>query len=133
MTANHILVAAGITVSAVTAIWLAYLQRKQMRQIELFKLDPKAGLLPPSNPIWKFVKSYIDLITGIGIPAVFLVDQLHSDKPLTRGAVFIIALQVAFIFFTVAMHFFGRLLELNKRILELNKTQIKTLNDYGPR
>jgi hypothetical protein len=95
---------AAIVLPSATAFLVAYWHRKQMRQIEIFKRDPNAGLLPPPSRLWKFVKSYRDLLMGAGLPMLFLVSEVVSDKPVTRWDVFLIAFDVSLILFAFANH-----------------------------
>ena len=44
--------------TAAVSLSIAYLHRKQMRQDELFRIDPTVGLTPPLNPISRFLKRH---------------------------------------------------------------------------
>jgi len=44
--------------TAAVSLSVAYMHRKQMRQIELFRKDAAAGLLPPPNPVTRFLRQY---------------------------------------------------------------------------
>ena len=94
----------GITVASGTAFLIAYWQRKQMRQIEEYRCDPGVGLRPPPSRLWVFVRTNIDLITGVALPLFLLILELFKPHPLTRWAVFFIAFYVGSIFYTLASH-----------------------------
>jgi hypothetical protein len=86
--------AAGICVAAVTALSIAHLQRKQMRQIEAYKINPTVGLVPPPNPVWAFIKRhYITMIMAWTV--VSLLQDTFSDKPIDRRTIFFIALDLS--------------------------------------
>jgi heme exporter protein D len=46
----------------VTTLVVAYLQRRQMRQIEAYRQDPSVGLVPPPHPLrqllWRFLRRF---------------------------------------------------------------------------
>jgi hypothetical protein len=85
----------GIVVSAAAALIIAYLHRKQMRQIELYKQDPSVGLVPPPTAFTRFVKlRWLDVL-GYAVPFLNLVIELNSDGPITRFSVLVIASSVA--------------------------------------
>jgi hypothetical protein len=48
--------AVGIAVAVVVPLIVNYQNRKQARQIELFKKDPSVGLIPPPHPLWVFLR-----------------------------------------------------------------------------
>jgi len=41
----------GVVLAAAVALIVAYLHRRQMRQIEAFRQDPSVGLVPPPHPV----------------------------------------------------------------------------------
>jgi hypothetical protein len=49
---------AMLIVPSATALFIAYLHRKQMRHNELFRLDPKIGVVPPPSPPVAFIKQH---------------------------------------------------------------------------
>lgn len=51
-----IVTAVGVVVAAVVALIVNYQNRKQARQIELFRKDPSAGLVPPPHPWLVFLR-----------------------------------------------------------------------------
>ena len=103
MTTTHIIMLVGIAVSAVVALIVASQQRRQMRQIELYKQDPSVGLVPPISALTRFVKSKWDTVLGFGIPIVSLALEFMSDAPLTRLSVLIISLNIAVLLTNVVM------------------------------
>ena len=50
--------AAGVVVAAVVALVVNYQNRKQARQIELYRRDPSVGLIPPPHAFMAFLKKY---------------------------------------------------------------------------
>jgi hypothetical protein len=127
---------AAIMIPSATALLVAYWHRKQMRQIELFKRDPSAGLRPPASPPWRFLKSYGDLIFGIGVPSVFLVVEISTSAPISRRDVFNIAADISFILFVFTMHLLrsmlriaGRMAEAQGRHLEISKELLGLAKD----
>jgi hypothetical protein len=44
--------------TAVVTFSVAYMHRKQIRQVELYKRDPSSGLMPPPHPITRFLREY---------------------------------------------------------------------------
>ena len=61
-----------LSVTVIVQLIVSYLQRKQMRQIELFRTDPNVGLKPPPHPVTAFVKRNWSVL--VQLPgAIFLV------------------------------------------------------------
>ena len=128
MTITHAIMLAGIVVAAAVALIVGHLQRKQMRQIELLKQDPSAGLLPPPTAFTRFVRSKWDSLLGYGGPAVGLALEFSSSAPLTRISVLLISVSVAFLLVNVVMHVVFRLAERTAAIVaELRATQARHL------
>lgn len=72
-------------VGSLVALVVAHLHRKQMRQNELFRLDPTVGVIPPPNPLWAYVKSnrawsFIIGMTVINVIVLLWVNQ-YSPFP----------------------------------------------------
>jgi len=111
MSTNQYITLIGILVTAGVALLAAYLQRLQMRQIEAFRIDPSAGLIPPPNPVWKFVKTYWLLFSGGGL-AVALVSVGTGPLLVTQTWVLVIATGVGMIFFLIMGHFVGLAIEM---------------------
>ena len=63
-TASVIVIAVAI-LSFLGAHTVAYMHRKQMRQNELFRIDPKVGLKPPPSPPTKFFRRHFFIILDI--------------------------------------------------------------------
>jgi hypothetical protein len=80
MNGTYILAALAIIVSSTTAMAVAYLHRKQMRQIELYKQNPSVGLTPPPSRLTYFVKSKADTIFGLGFPALLIGPGANSEQ-----------------------------------------------------
>lgn len=87
---------AGIVVATVVALAVAYMHRKQMRQLEVYRQNPEAGLKPPLHPVTAFIKRRgIDVMFLIGFPLYTLVRELASHEPMSRFDVFIIAISTS--------------------------------------
>src|SRR5665213_1200882 len=84
----------GVLVAAMIALIVAYMQRKQMRQIEAYRLDPKVGLIPPQHPFTKFVKRHDRYIIMSVIPVYQLVQQFFIHSPVTHVDVLMVAINV---------------------------------------
>jgi hypothetical protein len=126
MNGTYILAALAIIVSSMTALGVAYLHRKQMRQIELYKLDPSVGLTPPASRLTYFVKSKADAIFGFGFPAFSLIVGLIANpQPLKRWDAIIISVNVALIFFMVVLKLMSR---VQTTMLALSQVQEKHFN-----
>jgi hypothetical protein len=127
MNGTYILAALAIIVSSMTALAVAYLHRKQMRQIELYKQDPSVGLTPPPSKLTYFVKSKADVIFGIVLPACSLILGLivPNEQPLKRWDAIIISLNMAAIFFNVALKL---IIRVQGDILAIMQVQEKHLN-----
>src|SRR6267143_4426305 len=83
--------AASIIVGTITALSIAAMQRKQMRQIELHRADPSVPLVPPLHPVTLFSKRWgVPLINSI-IYISLLTHELNRTGPVTREQVFSIA------------------------------------------
>jgi hypothetical protein len=87
----------GIVVAAIVALSVAYLQRKQMRQIELHRADPSIPLTPPPHAITLFFRRnfwyWWCLVFGVN-DIRMLVRDLSQNTPVTRMVVFDIALDL---------------------------------------
>ena len=93
-----------------------YLQRKQMRQLELYRQDPSVGLVPLPHPFTLLLQKYRLAICNTGIAAFFLVSGFRSQEPMTRLSVLNIAVGIGFLFLALTTkmtadlyHFLGRL------------------------
>lgn len=122
MTLTQALMAIGIVVSAIVAIIVAFLHRRQMRQIERYKSDPSAGLVPPPTRLTKFVSSKWDTILGFTGPALVLITEFISSEPVTRVTVFTISAALAMMFTNFVMVLVFKMQQRNtQRILEVLK------------
>jgi hypothetical protein len=92
MTATTIAI---LVVPSATALFIGYLHRRQMRQNELFRLDPKVGVLPPPTPPVMFFKAHwLKLLYGL--PVLSLV-WLYLRHPQVS---FLTVILIAFYFAT---------------------------------
>jgi hypothetical protein len=92
----------GIVIAAFVAFYVAYLQRRQMRQIEAHRLDPTVPLKPPFAPVWQWTIRHFALI-GTTIAIVNLTTIIIDPRPLTKLAALDIALNVAMIVFCIIL------------------------------
>jgi hypothetical protein len=109
-----------------------YLQRKQMRQNELFRRDPSVGLIPPRNPIWTHLWEYRSLYVNFSCSALSLAVGFGIPGPLTRGTVLNISLGVCLYFFAFVSHAQDRHLAIIDRhlaIIQLINQSIGTMAD----
>jgi uncharacterized coiled-coil protein SlyX len=92
-------------ITATTAFLVAYWHRKQMRQIELFRVDQSAGLIAPPSPPVAFLKKHRDLILGIVVPLLTLTGWLAWtwNSPVTTISVLIITFNLFSIFGTLRL------------------------------
>lgn len=128
MTLTQLLMAFGIAASGAVALIVAYLHRKQMRQIELYKADPNAGLVPPPSRLTKFVASQWDTVLGFAGPIYVLTVEFFATGPVTRGTVFTISAALAFMFTNFVMILVFRMQQRNteriREVLELHERQL---------
>lgn len=113
----------SVVITSGTALLVAYLHRKQIRQIEMFRLDPRnTSLLPPPHPIRLFLSRNFAFFMTVPY-VVFLVLHLIDQKPLTRHEVFLIALDVASIVALVILQLLqtivGRIIDIQSKQLDL--------------
>lgn len=97
MTFTNFLAIIAMVVSAGVAHHVAYMHRRQIRQIELFKRDPTVGIMPPPSALNRSLKSRWDYIFGISGPLLILYFEFRSDEPITRFSVFTISACVVLI------------------------------------
>ncbi len=93
----------GIGVAAAITLGVAYIQRKQMRQIELFRKDPKVALTPPPHRVTLFLKDYWYFILIAVFDLAMLVRDMSRTTPVTRGVVFSIGLDLVTFSATIVM------------------------------
>jgi hypothetical protein len=89
---NQIISIAGILVAALVALAIAHMQRKQIRQVELYRQNPEVGLKPPLHPITRFVVNY-GLVAIC--PVLSLIYEFSLSRPVTRLDVLNIATNVS--------------------------------------
>ncbi len=103
MTTTNWIAVLAVVVGAVVALSVGYLQRKQMRQIELYRQDPSVGLTPPPSIATRFIRSNWGEVFGFGMPAIGLVIELINHTPPSRYDVLFISLNVAVLLTNVVM------------------------------
>ena len=119
MTFSYIIGIAAIVVSSVTAIIVAYYHRRQMRQIEAFRVDPTVGLKPPPTPLRSFLSRNLTLIVGVGLPGIPLALLLTEQGQITHWTIFSISVAVGAIFFALSAYLLERLIKIIKDMARL--------------
>jgi hypothetical protein len=76
-----------------------YMQRKQMRQNELYRRDPSVGLMPPPHPVTLFLKKNFWQFVFYGLGALDLFEGFRGPDPPTRTSILNIALGVGWLFY----------------------------------
>jgi hypothetical protein len=113
---NTILSVIGITVAAAVSLIVAYLHRKQMRQIEIFRKDPSAGLKPSPHPLLLFLKRKRLMLLTCGSSLVVLASEMTRQTPFTRMSALFISLGVAGFLSGLLMGLLDRLLTLLEKM-----------------
>jgi hypothetical protein len=132
-----------------TAIWISlvvgamvvasnlisgYLQRRQMRQNELFRLDASVGLIPPPHPLTLFLRKHRLVLLDTGIATYFLASGLLIPGPPTRLSVFNIAAGIGTVLLALMNSMFADLYRTLIKIIDViamqSDTQAKT-NDFA--
>jgi len=103
MTVTHIIAILSIGISAIVAFIIAHLQRKQMRQIELYKRDPSVGLVPPENALTRFVKSKWDTLLAFGGPIYILVSEAIKTTPPSRFSIYVVAFAMTLLVLNIVL------------------------------
>jgi hypothetical protein len=120
-----------IGVLALTANMVnGYLQRKQMRQNELYRQDPSVGLIPPPHPLRTHLWTNRSLYLNFGFSAISLVVGFLPG-PFTRLSVLNISTGVCLFYLAFISHGQDRLLaimeKMNKMIGVMADTQGLTI------
>jgi hypothetical protein len=106
MSLTNFIALIAILVSASVVLIVSHLQRKQMRQIELFKLNQSVGLIPPQSWLTKFVKSKFDNFLGYGAPLISLTILFLGNDPVTKWTVLTISLNITLLIMNYIVNFF---------------------------
>jgi hypothetical protein len=129
---------ATLLVGTVVTLSVAAMHRKQMRQIELHRADPRIPLIPPFHPVTRFLKGYGYFIVGFCFNLAMLIAQLRRTTPLTRGIVFDIVLATIGCFIMLigggVIYLFDRALESASRtwdVIEGMSDKLKELSERG--
>ncbi len=97
---NPIISIVGIVIAAIVQLAVGHLQRKQMRQIELYRNDSTAPLRPPPSPVVAWIKKRGPLLMCV-LPIAHLIFTLNESIPINRADVLSIALDVGMVVFLV--------------------------------
>jgi hypothetical protein len=119
ITVFGIILATGVTLS------VAYMQRKQMRQIELFRNDPSVPLTQPPHRFTRFVKEYGFFVVFGGFDLFVLIRDLNQTTPITRRVVFDIVLDMAGVFGMVFLAFVTAIL---RRVTDAAKKTMQMMD-----
>jgi hypothetical protein len=128
----------GIIVAAIVTLSVASMQRKQMRQIELHRIDPTIPLVPPPHPFTRFLKTY-GYFLGFGtFDLVMFIRDMRQSTPVTRQVVFDIVLDMLAVVLMFGTAFgiaiFQRAARAAERtigIMEMMTDKIKKLEGHG--
>lgn len=118
----------GIVVGAIVTLSVAYLHRKQMRQIELHRADPSVPITPPPHGVTLFFKRnfwYWWCLAFGGWDVWILIKDLNKTTPVTRAVIFDIGLDISGIFF---MLIFAMLTSLTNRVERMVDIEDKTID-----
>jgi hypothetical protein len=135
MTATHWITLAAALLGSATALILGYQQRKQMRQSELFKLDPTVGIVPPpsvpyvivvrtSTKVLSFVRRYGIIVFGIVLPLIGVIPDLILQRRLTVNSLAILCI-VAFNVVTVLI---SRIYDMVGKLIDVDSKQTDTVD-----
>ncbi len=97
---------AAIIVSTVVSLTIAALHRKQMRQIELRRLDPSVPVIPPPYPATRFIqRNWVNgvFIVSVIVEVSILTHLMLQTGPITRGYILNIALGTASLAYVILM------------------------------
>jgi hypothetical protein len=108
---SEVIVVACTALSCVTALAVGHLHRKQLRQLEAFRADPNAGLIPRESVVLRFCKDHWYYIFWLP-PVYFLIVEATKREPPTRAAVFSMVLNGAVLAFLLALEVSARLILL---------------------
>lgn len=91
--------------TCITALTVGYLHRKQMRQVEAFRVDPKVSLTPPESAFLRVLKDrwYYVLWLFLGY---LLIREAIATEPLTRMAVFSMVINGATLALCISLEVF---------------------------
>jgi hypothetical protein len=87
----------SVVVGAIVTLSVAYMHRKQMRQIELHRIDPNVPVVPPPHKVTVFLKRnwYFLYFLADGLfVGRRLIKHLDETTPVTREVVFDITIEV---------------------------------------
>jgi hypothetical protein len=121
-----------LVVTSATALSIAYQHRKQMRQNELFRLDPSVGVKPaPSPPVAFFKRHWFliwTLILGVGLPMLGVVLVLARNVPLTNFSAVMISYYFALMIYNLHSYSEMRLLKIINTMIETDKSTSDALS-----
>ena len=133
MTSGNYLALCGILVSAAVALLVSHLHRKQMRQVELFKIDPSVGLIPPPSSFTVFLREKGPDVLIVSLPLVLIINEMMKEGQVTRGSVLTVSLSVALIFAYATVRFVFALVrdvvQMIKKVVGLMEQHIEATKD----
>lgn len=119
MTLSIMISVVGIVVAAIITLVVAYLHRKQLRQIEAFRQDPSVGLVPPPHPVRLFFRKHRSALLIGGTGTISLLASLIRQGPVTRFQVLTIAAGLASILFALLIDILEGLVRILERIVNI--------------
>ena len=127
MTFNQFLGVMGIVIPVAGAFIIAYLHRKQMRQVEAHRRDPAVGLIPPPHPLTLFYRKHSALLTIGPLSILWIVLQFFREGPVTRYSVLAIAVSVGAIVFAVFIDLLNRGMTVLGRLIDAIDATTRTV------
>jgi hypothetical protein len=132
---NLLVSMAGIVIAGTVALIVAYLHRKQMRQIEAHRDNPAIPLKPPPSPVWRWLGKYANFLLML-LPIFDLSRHAYQKQPVTVSLVIDIALQVGMILYLIILYTFERVVDIIARnadlIHEVSKVVIELRSPAPP-
>jgi magnesium-transporting ATPase (P-type) len=120
VTVNTYLTIFGIVASAIVAFSIAYMQRKQMRQLEAHKKDPAhVPLKPPLNPFLRWCLQHAALFLAIPWAAALVVYFRSPPTPLSVADIIRIALSTNMLFLCIILDVFFSIMRILNGIVTL--------------
>jgi hypothetical protein len=107
---NTFIAILGIVFSGAIALVVAYMHRRQIRQVEAHRLNPKVGLIPPPNKLVLFFRRNFYLL-AFGTAAIIGLAIL-AKLPLSRLSVSISSLLVAGLVLSPFLDLLNRVLDV---------------------
>jgi len=121
-----------LAVTSAVALIIAAMHRKQMRQIELHRVDESVPLVPPPNAFTKFLQRnfrHINLAVNAALNIAFLAEHVRSTTPLTKGEVVAIAFFMNGVFLSLVLYMLSWTIEMTSKAIDGCRGVIDILSD----